>query len=64
MPDSHRTPPNDRWPDWLRELWGPEPEGPRRRAEEIARTQERARLAEEWRRRQHQGIDEPEEEPK
>jgi hypothetical protein len=44
----------EHWPDWLRDIWGPEPEGPRRRAEDIARNQERARLAEEWRRSQQQ----------
>lgn len=47
-------PANERWPDWLRDIWGPEPEGPRRRAEDIALTKERARLAEEWRRSQQQ----------
>lgn len=30
------------WPDWLRDLWGPEPDGPRLRAEAIAR--DKARL--------------------
>lgn len=25
------------WPDWLRDIWGPAPEGPRKRAAEIAR---------------------------
>lgn len=26
----------ERWPQWLAELWGPEPDGPRRRTEAIA----------------------------
>jgi hypothetical protein len=27
----------ERWPQWLEETWGPEPEGPRLRAEAMAR---------------------------
>lgn len=27
----------ERWPQWLAELWGPEPDGPRLRAEAMAR---------------------------
>src|SRR5262245_10945396 len=31
------------WPDWLRDLWGPEPHGPMDRAEAIERDKQRQR---------------------
>lgn len=33
----------DPWPDWLRDLWGPEPHGPMDRAEAIERDKDRQR---------------------
>jgi hypothetical protein len=30
----------DDWPDWLEEIWGPKPEGPKLRNEELRRRRE------------------------
>jgi hypothetical protein len=38
-----RNPQLDPWPHWLEEIYGPEPEGPRRRVEALRQDAERRR---------------------
>lgn len=53
MPDATRrtAPANDPWPDWMRDLWGPPPEGPRLRAQAIEERHRRTEAALELQRR-------------
>lgn len=37
------TGPVERWPSWLAEIWGPEPEGPRLRSAAMVRDEQRHR---------------------